>query len=797
MIIALVLVASLSLGGGLVPSGAMLACSVFVAAFIAACATSPRLPPRVGTLVLLIALAAAAVSRGAAHRDQLERRRAWLPPGGDLFRLQARVCEPPVDAASEPAVIVAIEHAEPPLPRGTRLRLRCPAGTRIEWSDALTGLARIDRPDAPRNPGGFDGVRFAAANTLAGSGRLITCRVSHARGVFGWPRGTLGRWRTALERRLATRLTPRARAIVWPLVLGDRSELPGELGAELRVAGLVHLIALSGLHVVWLAELAGTFAAAAGAGVRGRAFASATCALVYLGLAGPIPSLARAAVSELLAASARLASRRLDPLQALGLSVVILLTAFPGWIADLGFQLSCTATLGLVTLGQWRPASPRAAAWLGGLIPTLGAQVVSMPLVLSSFHLFAWLAPAANLIAVPVAGWLLSAAWLALLADLVWPGLGKAWFSACDALCFAFEWIVAHTAAIPGAARAAGDDPALIALASVGAALLVWASAQRWPPAAPPRRTPPITAAALVGLSLCAAAVVLTAWGSERRPPPGSAWLVFLDVGQGDAIALGFPDGWWLVDTGAAAARFDAGEQIVLPFLRWAGVQRLEGLVITHDDSDHSGGAPAVRRGMGVRQIVVPAPLEGQPPPLERFKGRAVRAGARLHDQPTLEVLWPPVAGTPFTPPRGITLDNAGGVVLRFGDSTGVALLMADVDSSVEARIGIDAPVRVLKAGHHGSGSSTGEAFLQRVRPEHVVLSCGRRNRFGHPAPSTLARLATTQAVIERTDRSGALWFELTHTGVRRIDWQHAEFGTGEGEPSRVCTGAALAPRRP
>ncbi len=794
---ALVLVAALSQGGALASSAMTLAGGVLIAILIAWCATSSRLPPRVGTLVLLAALAAAAVSRGAAHRDRLERCRAWLPPEGDLFRLQAHVCEPPVDAASEPAVIAAIDHAEPPLPRGARLRLRCPAGTRIEWSDRLAGLARIDRPDAPRNPGGFDGIRFAASNSVIGSGRLISCRVTHERGVFGWPRGTLGRWRTALERRLATRLTPRARAIVWPLVLGDRSELPPDLGAELRVAGLVHLIALSGLHVVWLAELAGTFAAAAGAGVRGRAFASAGCALVYLGLAGPIPSLARAAVSELVAASARLASRRLDPLQALGLSVVILLAAFPGWIDDLGFQLSCTATLGLVTLGQWRPASPRAAAWLGALIPTLGAQIVSMPLVLSSFHLFAWLAPAANLIAVPVAGWLLSAAWLALIADVVWPGLGKAWFSACDTLCFAFEWIVAHTAAIPGAARAAGDDPALIVLASAGAALLVWASARRWQPAAPPRATPPVTAAALVGLSLCAAAVVLTAWGSERRPSPGRAWLVFLDVGQGDAIALGFPDGWWLVDTGAAAARFDAGEQIVLPFLRWAGVQRLEGLVITHDDSDHCGGVPAVRRGMTVRQVYVPAPLDGQPPPLERFKGHAVHARVRLHDEPALEVLWPPVAGTPFTAPRGITPDNAGGVVLRCGNSAGVAMLMADVDSSVEVRIAIEAPTRVLKAGHHGSASSTGEAFLQRVRPEHVVLSCGRRNRFGHPAPSTLARLATTTAVIERTDVSGAIWFELTDEGVRRIDWQRGAFAERTAEPSQVCTGVGGAPRRP
>src|SRR5207302_10970601 len=133
-------------------------------------------------------------------------------------------------------------------------------------------------------------------------------------------------------------------------------------------------------------------------GVRGRALAGAACALLYTGLAGPIPSLARAAASELLRAAAALASRRLDPVQALALSALGLLVVMPGWAHDLGFQLSCTATLGLVTVGRlapagrWRFAQP--------LVATLGAQVVSLPLVLGMFHLLPWIAPAANLLAV-------------------------------------------------------------------------------------------------------------------------------------------------------------------------------------------------------------------------------------------------------------------------------------------------------------------------------------------------------------------------------------------------------------
>jgi competence protein ComEC len=108
----------------------------------------------------------------------------------------------------------------------------------------------------------------------------------------------------------------------------------------------------------------------------------------------------------------------------------------------------------------------------------------------------------------------------------------------------------------------------------------------------------------------------------------------------------------------------------------------------------------------------------------------------------------------------------------------------------------------VLKAGHHGSGSSTGAAFLARVRPLHAAVSCGARNPYGHPAPATLARLAAAGAIVDRTDREGALWYELDASGVRRLDWRsgqpwaRARFGPGRvGLPP--AGGSPRAPRSP
>jgi competence protein ComEC len=264
-------------------------------------------------------------------------------------------------------------------------------------------------------------------------------------------------------------------------------------------------------------------------------------------------------------------------------------------------------------------------------------------------------------------------------------------------------------------------------------------------------------------------------------------WVVVLDVGQGDAIALGFADGWWLVDAGGRAPRFDAGESTVLPFLRWAGVRRLETLALTHDDSDHVGGAPAVRRGLGVTRVLASPSFPGAPGPGPRFGAAAAARGDTLREAPLVRVLWPPrppPAGARDTAAAPVS-DNDAGLVLEVGSGAGRALLLADVDSTVERALVVAPGVALLKVAHHGSGSSSGATFLAALAARLAAISCGLHNAFGHPTAGALARLAAAGAEIHRTDREGALWFELSARGARRLDWRH-------GEPA-----ASLAGRRP
>lgn len=742
-------------------------------------------PPRVGAVATLLALALAGGARGAGHQAVLRGERDRLARTGAFHRVVGRVVEPPPREAGEPVAVLVVERAHPGLLRGTRLRLRLPRGSPAEWGDEVDAVVRAEVPRGTRNPGGFDARAFADAAGLAGTGRAFRAVARPVRLPGGWPRATVARWRRGIERRLDAGLSPAARELVVPLVVGDRSGLSTGMYADLRAAGLIHLLALSGLHVVWLASIARGAVASLGGGVGPRAAAAALCALLYAGLAGPLPSLMRAAAHECLMAAAALRGRALDPLQALALSALGLLACAPGWACDLGFQLSYAATLGLATLGPW--LGERTGRWrpvCGPFIPTLSAQAAALPLLLARFHAVSWVGALANLLAVPVAGLLLAAAWLGALAEAVLPGSGGTWFSAAEVLADVLRRTTVGAARVPGALAAAGSEPGVAWCAALGVALLVIALPQPRALEARQRRDPEWRGAArLLGAALTATALACVCTVRPLAPPRGRAWLVALDVGQGDALALACGPSWWLLDAGPRTPGYDAAEGAVLPFLRWAGVRRLEWLILTHDDSDHAGGADAVLRSMPVARVGIS--------PRHRRAGAAAGAvvlarGDTLRRAPLARVLWPPRA----SPPGG---DNAAALVLEMGAGRGRLLFMADVDSTVEDSLEVR-DVAVLKVSHHGAASATGARFLARTRPRIALVSVGARNRFGHPAPALLGRLAAAGAAVRRTDEAGAVWLEWSAAGVTEREWRHGE-RPGRAGPA-AATAGPRAPRR-
>src|SRR5262245_49922779 len=512
-----------------------------------------RAPPRTGAVALALALLCAAVARGSCWRARLDHAARLVDENAPIW-FAARVVDPPARDADPPSAVLEVRGPGQELPGGSRLRLRLPAESALEWGDTLRVLAQLEAPRAQRFPGGFSARDAARAQGVVAVGRALATEQGRLPATVA--RATVARWRRAIEACFVRHLSPATRELVTPLVVGDRSGLGPELDARLKAAGLIHLLALSGLHIAWMAGVARGLAALCGAGITARAVAGAACALLYAGIAGPIPSLARAVASELFAALARWRGRALDPLQALALSAVTLLAWAPGWSADLGFQLSCVATLGLVALG--RPASAvfaRLSRWIvraaQSLLPTATAQVTALPLMLYRFHALPWTGLGANLIAVPISELLLAAAWLGVVLETLLPGAGAWCFAACEALAAALRTVADLAARAPLALLPTGSShwPAL--LAALGATGLVVAalgprdlrSARRELSAARAR----LAGAGALALVL---AVVVGATTPTLVPAPGRWWLVVLDVGQGDALAVASPHGWWLIDAG-------------------------------------------------------------------------------------------------------------------------------------------------------------------------------------------------------------------------------------------------------
>ena len=230
-----------------------------------------------------------------------------------------------------------------------------------------------------------------------------------------------------------------------------------------------------------------------------------------------------------------------------------------------------------------------------------------------------------------------------------------------------------------------------------------------------------------------------------------------MDVGQGDAFFIATPNKkYWLVDTGYGRYKknpFDKAVSVIVPYLRYQGVQQLEGLILSHLDADHAGGIFSLKAHFPIKQVYVSsqARVDRLPKdiPLRRlYKNDRLALG---------QAVWLDVLG-PSSEPL-IASKNNRSLILRLSYKDFDALLMGDAESAIERKL-LKKPrvlenVEVLKVGHHGSKTSSVEPFLAAISPQVALLSAGRFNRYGHPHNSVVSRLNRFCKLVFRTDLHG------------------------------------------
>ena len=262
-----------------------------------------------------------------------------------------------------------------------------------------------------------------------------------------------------------------------------------------------------------------------------------------------------------------------------------------------------------------------------------------------------------------------------------------------------------------------------------------------------------------LGLALLLFALVSCRETSPENSPRLS--VICLDVGQGDATLLRTANGEIvLIDTGPESA-----EESLYLRLRSLGVEEISLLVLTHTDEDHIGGADMVLKEFDVKRVWINGVFEDAGESYQRFLSALRRTDAKLEtvsagdthftEQLLITVLWP-------LPDAEVLSGNDGCLVMRLQCGSVGMLLMGDAEKATEAALLQTYPAghleaQILHAGHHGGDTSTTEDFLNAVRPETVVISCGVANRFGHPDGRTLSRLQKRECQIYRTDRMGEI----------------------------------------
>lgn len=247
--------------------------------------------------------------------------------------------------------------------------------------------------------------------------------------------------------------------------------------------------------------------------------------------------------------------------------------------------------------------------------------------------------------------------------------------------------------------------------------------------------------------------------------------LTFLAVGQGDCAVFQTAGATVLIDTGPKSEQFDAGERIVAPKLRALGARRIDLILLSHPDADHIGGLPALAKRFAIGKVALPARFRNDPATLS-WLGRAnVSPGT---------VWWvgqeerARIGGfdvrVSCPPPGDGAGDNSGSMFVRLSGARAGAVFSGDATMEPEAAMLHYASwqAQVLKVGHHGSKTSSSDAWLRAVGARWAVVSSGRNNRYGHPSPEALARLSASGAQVLRTDRGGDMTFVLGRNGFEK-----------------------------
>ncbi|MCI8688315.1 MAG: DNA internalization-related competence protein ComEC/Rec2 [Lawsonibacter sp.] len=563
---------------------------------------------------------------------------------------------------------------------------------------------------------------------------------------------------------------------VRALVTGNRDNLTDEFTTSLERAGLSHTVAVSGMHLAFLASLLTTLL---GRGRRTTAVFTILWVALFCGIAGNTPSVLRAAVMILMLQMAPLLDRERDGPTSLALALLLLLWVNPFSAAHIGLQLSFTAVAGILLV------SDRVHAWLlerfkmdalhkpkngwekllragpyfviSSLSATLGASVLTVPLVAFHFQIISLIAPLSNLLTLWAIGFLfLGGLGVGTLA-VVLPGPAAVLAVPFTALARYLQWVVGLLSR-PALAALPLESIYYRAWLVLAYALLLVSVRMKG------RR--PVWAPLAAGTSALVLAVIFTRASFYM----GDLAVTVLDVGQGQSVLVRTGDFFTLADCGGDC-RDDPGD-VAADYLQSLGRDSIDLLVVSHYHADHANGIPQLLNRIRVGEIALPdveedSPLRAEIISIAREKGIQLRFVREEKYQYSCGDVKRNGEITIFPPMTQAGTANELGLTLLAAAGSANVLITGDMEREGELRLVETAglpEVAVLVAGHHGSDTSNTLELLEAVKPSLALISVGQNNKYGHPGWDTLVRLEEIGADIYRTDLYGTIEIQLNES---------------------------------
>ncbi len=598
---------------------------------------------------------------------------------------------------------------------------------------------RLKRPHSQINPGGFDFEAWALSQGIRAGGTVVASADNHLLStatVRVWQRP--GLWieegREAVRQRIQSVLGDRRwSGVMIALVVGDQSLIRQDDWQLFWITGVGHLVSISGLHITMLAGLVAQLAGLFWPSLRVRWVAGLLGALAYALLAGFSVPTQRTLYMIGVVTLVRFRNAPPGAFSVLLLALAVTVAIDPWAPLAVGFWLSFCAVGALMYAGAYTVG--RKGALKEAIHTQWSATWALVPLLLLLFGQVSLLSPLANAFAIPVVS--LGVVPLALLGTI--PGLNYALIAAHQ-LFAACAFALQQMAQWPITVWTAPTPAPMTFLAGVVGLLFLLA----------PKGLPGRWAG-----SVCLVVLLLL---PRPRPEPGGVWVDVLDVGQGLAVVVRTQNHALVYDTGPRySAESDGGSRVLLPALRALGVDHLDGLIVSHRDTDHSGGAVSLQKGISIGWLL--SSLETAHP-LVHLMRRSIPCFAGQHWEwdgvsfdilhPLFEQVWDEDRKT-----------NDRGCVLRITAQGQRLLLPADIEALSEEELIERSPealaAEILIAPHHGSKTSSTPEFLDVVSPCWAIFTVGYRNHFGHPKPQVVARYQERHIELLRTDQTGAI----------------------------------------